>query len=815
MEEKRFVRTGMVKGRTLALFIGGSVVAAILTFPFPVSVFANGIDPPLAWVFNFLINGHIELSKEFVFPHGQLAFIMYPLTMGPNFWIAISIHLVLRITMAFALIKLTTNKPAAFTVMAFISAVVLLAFNDILLTAIELLILCYLNFFERRNVWWLIPALILTPVFLFVKAFVGIVCLVIAGTFFIIMIYRCLIGIESFYRLFLFLILPFVGYFVWILMFGNLSGISYFLKGMIQLAGDNSAAASIYPQNNWWLLIIGMFSGISLIIQNRKEKAVIRYFALVGPAIFAIWKYGMAREDNQHALVLAMFILFFVLIFNLLIKKFKISNLLFTVIIIVAFLLNLKNAFYFEKPVIHFNGILKTGSAAFHYRNFKDTCSESSSRSIERNILDRNIRKLIGNSTADVYPWDYSYIAANKLNWQPRPVLQSYASYTRDLDDLNSSHFRSSKAPEFLIWELQKITHDIHGGNLESIDGRYLLNDEPDALISMISFYHPVARQEGIFPAIILKKRNLPLQRKETWIGQSKTTWNQWIDVPDEQLDLIRASVDMKTNLLGRVKSFFYKNEAFYVYYLMESGEVRMYRMVPKNAAYGLWINPLFLDASRENAESKVQKIMFRCSDTRLMKQPISVVWEKSIFSYPAVEKNTKQGINPIYEFFGKKVIYTENQHFVSINNLRKQELFWSNPDKVNLKEHGTFLAQTLPPGGYSCAFEFPLDSLNFKDIFTRIMIRASCWALGSSGSKGVYVISVEQNNTSLVWKAVDINPFLHDRFSANLVTDFCEIDSSILSQNDIIIKVYAWNTGNIPFETGNFRVSFENITYE
>lgn len=811
MEEKRFVRTGMVKGRTLALFIGGSVVAAILTFPFPVSVFANGIDPPLAWVFNFLINGHIELSKEIVFPHGPLAFIMYPLTMGPNFWIAISIHLVLRITMAFALIKLTTNKPAAFTVMAFISAIVLLAFNDILLTALELVILCYLNFFERRNVWWLIPALILTPVFLFVKAFLGIVCLVIACTFFIIMIYRCLIGIESFYRLLLFLIVPVVGFFVWILLYGHLSGLSYFLKGMIQLAGDNSAAASVYPQNNWWLLIVGILSGISLIILNLREKVIIRYVVLAGPAIFAIWKYGMAREDNQHAMVLFLFILFLVLIFNLLTKKFKVTNLLLAIIIVGAFMLNLKNAFYFESPVIHFNGILKTGSAAFHYRNFKDTCWASNTRSIKRNILDRNIREIIGNSTVDIYPWDYSYIDANKLNWQPRPVLQSYASYTRALDDLNSSHFRSSKASNFLIWELQKITHDIHGGNLESIDGRYLLNDEPDALISMICNYQPVARQEGTFAAIILKKRSLPLQYKETLIGHSKTTWNEWVDVPDERFDLIRASVGIKPNLTGRIKSFFYKNEAFYVYYLMESGEVRMYRIIPKNAAYGLWINPLFLDASHKNTESKIMKIMFRCSDTGLMKQTIPVIWKESTFSYPAGGETSKQSISPIYEFFGKKVLNTESQHFVSINNLEKQELYWTVSDRDHLKQHFTFLYQTLPPGGYSCSFEFPLDSLNMNNSAAQMTIKANCWALGSSGSKGVYVISVEQNNTSLLWKAVDINPFLHDRFSANLVTNFCQIDSTILSRKDIKIKVYAWNTGNVPFETGNFRVSFEN----
>ena len=154
-----------VSGKTnnLLLFVVALVPAFVL-FPFPASVFANGIDPPLAWVFNFLVRGNFALGRHIIFPHGPLAFIMYPLPGGSNLWIAVSVHITLRIFLAYNILKLATRKPLGYMVFALISAFVLLAVNDILLTIVQIIILCYLNFFERRNILWLLPALIITPV---------------------------------------------------------------------------------------------------------------------------------------------------------------------------------------------------------------------------------------------------------------------------------------------------------------------------------------------------------------------------------------------------------------------------------------------------------------------------------------------------------------------------------------------------------------------------------------------------------------------------------------------------------------------------
>jgi hypothetical protein len=802
-----------VSGKTNNLLLFTiALIPAIILFPFPASVYSNGIDPPLAWVFNYLAQGHFALGKHIIFPHGPLAFLMYPLPEGSNLWIAVSVHIILRVFLAYSLLKVATLKPIGCMVLALVSAFILLALNDILLTIIQILILSYLNFFERRNIWWLIPALIITPVTLYIKAFAGIVSIVVTLTFFGIMIYRTIIGFESRYRLLLFLIVPFVLLLVWVGLYGELHGIAGYLRGMMELAADNSAAAAVYPENNWWFIGIAFACGLILIVKNRKNSKLIRYTVLAGPALFAIWKYGMAREDYLHSAMLFIFVLFIVLVYNILGRNFSFVNSSLSVIIIILFYFTLQNAYYFEPFKFRINGLQTLVLKASHNFYFADTCIEASGKSIERNKLDKKILNLIGDKTTDIYPWDYSYIAANNLNWQPRPVIQSYASYTRELDMRNATHFESLNAPELIIWELRKITHDIHGGTLESIDGRYLLNDEPEALMAILCRYEHVADQKGIFPALVLKKRIEPLKTEIKLLGQTKTTWNTWIDVPENKGDIMKASVEMSRSISGRLKSFFYKDEAAYVYYLLENGDIRMYRIVPKNAAYGLWINPLILNPESGMREPSVRKIMFRCSNTAMMKDEINIDWNLVAFS----DTNHSSGINaqyknPVYSFFGITSDSCSASYLLSYNDLEKKSEFWTWPDETKILAGSTNRTLQLLPGDYSISFEFNLDSLLSGTGCSEKIIRSSVWAKSLPGAKAVYVISIEKNGKSLLWKAVDIQNFIFDSRTMNFVTNYVIPGQEMIQQKGLIVKVYAWNTGNETIELDDFSVRIES----
>ncbi|MEI8048502.1 MAG: hypothetical protein WCI92_14055 [Bacteroidota bacterium] len=801
-----------VSGKTnTILLITIALIPAFVFFPFPDSVFSNGIDPPLTWVFNFLIQGNSAIGKHIIFPHGPLAFLMYPLPGSPTFWIAVMVHLVLRIFLAYCLLKLATHKHFSIMIFALVTTFVLLALNDILLTIVQIIILCYLNFFERRNVTWLIPALIITPIALYIKAFVGIVSLLVTLSFLGIMIFRSVIGLESRFRLLLFLIIPFVLFLVWLGLYGDFEGMVTFFKGMYELAADNSAAVAVYPSNNWWLIGIALGTGLLLLLLNLKNTTLLTYSILVSPALFALWKYGMAREDYLHTSMMFIFILFIILTYNILTKSFKLFNCFFSVIIVLLFYFTLQNSYYFEPYQVKANGLQNLVSKIIHNSYFADTCQYSSEKSIARNKLDNNILKLIGNQTVDVYPWDYSYLAANNLKWQPRPVIQSYASYSYKLDALNAGHFNSEKAPGFIIWELRKITHDIHGGTLESIDGRYLLNDEPETLLALLCNYELVASQKGIFPALIFKKRSTSLTPAKSQMAHARTKWNEWIDVPQNNSSVIQASVAMARSMAGKIKSFLYKDEAIYVYYLLEKGDIRMYRIVPKNAAYGLWINPLIINPEYKRAEPSVQKIMFRCSNTAMMKPEIDIEWNQVSFIQPhPIYIGQKELINPVYSFFGITDLSTKEYLFCSTDSLESVIPNWAQPDETKIISTGSNRMSQLNPNDYSVSFGYSLDSLHPPDGMHELVVRAGVWAKARTDIQSVLVISIEKNGKSLLWKGVDMNEFLHDKNVMNYVTNYSILDKELLQQKGLILKVYAWNTGKQPLLLDDLSVRIE-----
>src|SRR5690606_2024684 len=190
--------------------------------------------------------------------------------------------------------------------------------------------------------------------------------------------------------------------------------------------------------------------------------------------------------------------------------------------------------------------------------------------------------EMVSGSTVDIYPWDYSVIAANKLNWRPRVVIQSYASYTSYLDGQNARHLASDQAPDYFLWESDKISKDYNGGDLNSIDNRYLLNDEPQTMLQFMSNYDYCCR-DGKY--LIYKKRTESVLFK-THINEAiHVTWNQWVKVPEMNHNLLRAKLKFDKSFLQVVKSFFYKDEQFWIYFKLRSGAIHKYRIVPKNAS--------------------------------------------------------------------------------------------------------------------------------------------------------------------------------------------------------------------------------------
>ena len=94
--------------------------------------------------------------------------------------------------------------------------------------------------------------------------------------------------------------------------------------------------------------------------------------------------------------------------------------------------------------------------------------------------LPAGIRSIIGDSSVDVMPWESSIAILNGLNYQPRPVPQSYTAYTAWLDRLNSRFLGSTNASDYLFYACAQ-----NG----AIDGRPAAWDESLAKIALLENY--------------------------------------------------------------------------------------------------------------------------------------------------------------------------------------------------------------------------------------------------------------------------------------------------------------------------------------
>lgn len=787
-----------------------SIVAAFLFFPFPVSVTNVGVDEPLSFIFTYLMQGKIGLGKDIIFPHGPLAFLMYPLPGDFLWWIAIAFLVVVRVAWAYSVLLLVKEKSVYYTLTAFIGLIFLSGYVALLLTMVQLVILLILNYYKTRKLVWFILPLLLSVMAFYIKAFVGVVCLSIVAAFFVLEMYYIFSRQEKFWKAFLFLLVPLGILMVWYSLYGSYHGLLRYIIGMQQLAIDNSAASALYPENLWVWLVIGMISGLILIISNLKNKNLVQFVILTLPALFAIWKYSMAREDYLHATALFVFLFLWLLLFLLLTEKFKKIHLLLAIVILFSYYLNLRKSYYYEDFVPSTSGVFKLIAAARNYTYFSDTCRATSIRNINKNKLDPEIRKRIGNKTVDVYPWDYSYIAANDLNWQPRPLLQSYASYTRWLDNLNVKHFSSSTAPEFLLWELEKITYDIFGGNMESIDGRYLLNDEPDLLLTLLSNYKLIAKQAGKRPVLLYQKRTTKQKLISKEIGSIETSWNTWIDVPDSAAGLLRAQVHLQHSLLGKIKSFLYKDDAVYCYYLLANGDIKQYRVVPRTMDYGLWINPMIMNPESDVLESKVEKICFMSRNESGMKDKLWVTFNQTQEVIETSDTLSNTGF-PL-GFFGISKNVTRNTLLRSDFNFKSGEIGWVRAVSNQGMQLQGINTIRVNSGAYSPAFTYMLDSLPSLTQNSQGLVTSQLLIKANTGAKAALVLSVEKNGEVISWKPTDIQGFILNENQFNLVTAFLQIEDEWVSNKGFELKVYVWNNGNEPIEINNFSVHISNI---
>ena len=414
-----------------------------------------------------------------------------------------------------------------------------------------------------------------------------------------------------------------IGNYTLLLLFAYLLHINLFDYLLANIHVINSYNDAMYlPNTNFSIILfsIVLLFFLCLLIQNYTQivktpyKIIITLYLMM--FLFVLFKHGFVRHYGftffYPPLSLAIVFLFAYFIHP---EKIFFSKALIVTVIPVSFvLMTIHNIEDINKNdgklfTIKLN-VLNAVSRLILHKNYVPPISKLNgvdAYSIPY-ILPIRIKNEIGNGSVDIIPHLVSTIYFNKLNYNPRPGIQTYANYDGFLDSLGSAKYLSSTAPDYIIYCAENI------GFNAAIDNRYPFFDEPKTKISMLQNYSVV---DSFDNQLLLKRRNKVNGISISNSINSESKFCDSIDIPSSN-ELQVTIVKTQYSLLGKLVRFLYQPPSLNVTVTLNDGKQFTYKAIKPTIEEGVIVNRLIVtnkDAKNlfDGNLSKIAKISKIC----------------------------------------------------------------------------------------------------------------------------------------------------------------------------------------------------------
>jgi hypothetical protein len=191
----------------------------------------------------------------------------------------------------------------------------------------------------------------------------------------------------------------------------------------------------------------------------------------------------------------------------------------------------------------------------------------------------------VGDASVDVISFEQRLVVFNKMNWRPRPVFQSYSAYTPFLQAANTEFFRSARAPEYTIFQLQ------------TTDDRFPALDEGQALLEILKRYRPVLVEKDC----LLLERMQTAGYAEVPAGEvvlaKKIQFGEVVDLSGLPGPYQTLALTFRPSLWGRLRNLIYRPPQVRILVSTDLEEKpASYRLIPSMAGGGFVINPLLTE---------------------------------------------------------------------------------------------------------------------------------------------------------------------------------------------------------------------------
>lgn len=749
--------------------VNGLFLLIVFIFSFPVFApeYGSGLDASYIWGLNWLFANDYDTLCHVIYPLGPLAFLKYPAVIGSNFVWALTVYSIIKVVFILLLLKtMRTYCAMANKVATWLLILLMCCFANIDLMIIGSCILLSLLFIkEEQKLLSILFAALIASLGLFIKSSIGTISFSIIAVALIIDFCKNKTLKESLLFLLIVLIMFAVSGMV---VFGGFITFAKFIYGTFRMI-LGYGVMSIPVHNNWILLSLFIFVMLIFPLTVR-ERNIKTLFLLAIIPFFAFWKHAMVRGDMSHYMLLIYFVIIFWGIVILIVDNAKLLSTfvaLFTVMLLFG---NLPNVPDYEEPRKQICGVNNFSETIFNRKNIEEKYSALSKQNVAVNMLSQEEREIIGNATVDVFPWDFSYIAANDLNWMPRTTLSHPLFKSKMTSGYNHWIEKDGySCPSFILFHFVKDNDSCFFG---SIDGKYMLNEEPDMTFQLLDEYSVVLKNSNY---MLLKKDTTAYFAEKEREKEQTVGYDEWIETPHYSNAAVRAYVKTRRNFLGAIKSFFYKDDIYYVDYMLADNSILTYRFSPSAAEEGLWCNPFIKFPYSNKAEETVEKIRFRNSSNMNVSPKIKLSFEK---------------INITGNFAGREV-----QLFGTQEEVVDDCTITLNNDSIGV----------LKSGDYSYCVKYDLATLwNEHENFSTLIVEADVNLLNASSTAHV-IISTEATDNSF-WESEPVKP------SSQWQT-VCGAKTISKHNNPAgLLKCYVWNSGNSDVNINEMRVVIKGL---
>ena len=533
-----------------------TIYAITWIIPFRTVMPHEGLDPSWVSVIEHSLRNQLTFGEDIIFTYGPLGFLstkvfqqnLYPIRL--MYWLLVIISISLLFYSYYRL-----GNPLV-TVLTYLLILIGISLGQ----STKLFILPLLLVFAQATTKPYMLAVRLASYLLIVLC--GLACLVKGTAIFLILPIFLMLDIKTLVKERrlpkMTLLLVFTILVASFLLGQPLSKIGAFFLNILEVSkGYSSAMQKMGPFNQ-----VFMFLGLAAILfylmivhlfrkRINWEDSIVFLSLMI--FLFLAFKQGFVRHGKGHtidasaAMLVATSLLAIYFYFRKTFRSLRVLSLI-VVSFSLVFFLHVLN-FY---TILHPQKLLKSKfirQPVFALEQTKNLFFEDGLADLKEKrskaLKDIAIKQPLPNleGSVDVFPWDQAVLLANNLDYNPRPIFQSYSAYTPKLIRKNIEHLSSLEAADYLLFDIK------------TIDNRYPTLDDGALWPTIWRNYDPVDHSSGF---LILERRSSPREVSLNEISKVNLEMGQYVSLPEINKP-IWAKMKMQVSPLGKLLTLVFK----------------------------------------------------------------------------------------------------------------------------------------------------------------------------------------------------------------------------------------------------------------